>query len=464
MKRNTRNRVITLWVLLFAVVMGVFVACNPSLPKPSVTIPAQYIYGDNFSQDTLGIDREWWRIFGDDYLNALESQALSNNCEIEVALSRVEQARLQLEITRSEFLPSFVAGVSVDGEYDNVDKYTINYEIGPSLSWEFGMAGRLKHSLGAARAAIIGSKWAYRGVVLAITAEVATTYFTLLQYERNLEIARQTYSLRSQSASLVDSMFRYGMSSGVDLEQARSLMYTAAADISQYERALAQTRLALNTLLGEPPIETDDTGVGLNLLSDFIPVDIPIGLPSDLLHRRPDVMEAFYTLVGSGEKVGIARSERFPSIAMTIKGGIASSKLKGLVTGMPFVWGATRTLTQPLFSFGKLKRNEETARQTYMQNISTYQQTILSALADVEKALVSIETYNQQTERYAELVLANGRVARMTRALYDSGMSNYFDLLDAERSLYSSQQQLIDLVAQQYINYVVLFKALGGGW
>jgi murein DD-endopeptidase MepM/ murein hydrolase activator NlpD len=150
--------------------MGVFVACNPSLPKPSVTIPAQYIYGDNFSQDTLGIDREWWRIFGDDYLNALESQALSNNCEIEVALSRVEQARLQLEITRSEFLPSFVAGVSVDGEYDNVDKYTINYEIGPSLSWEFGMAGRLKHSLGAARAAIIGSKWAYRGVVLAITA------------------------------------------------------------------------------------------------------------------------------------------------------------------------------------------------------------------------------------------------------------------------------------------------------
>lgn len=326
------------------------------------------------------------------------------------------------------------------------------------------MAGRLKHSLGAARAAIMGSEWAYRGVALSITAEVATTYFTLLQYERNLEIARQTYALRSQSAALVDSMFRYGMSSGVDLEQARSLMYTAAADIAQYERALVQTRLALNVLLGEPPLETDDTGIGLNLLSDFMPIEILIGLPSDLLHRRPDVMEAFYTLVGSGEKVGIARAERFPSIAMTITGGIASDKLKGLVTGMPFVWGATRSLTQPIFSFGKLKRNEEIARQTYMQDIATYQQIVLAALADVEKALVGIDTYNRQTERYAELVLANGRVARMTRALYDSGMSDYFDLLDAERSLYDSQQQLIDLVAQQYINYVTLFKALGGGW
>lgn len=459
MMRNPKNR---LWLVLM--VLLPLVACTPSLQRPTLTIPAQYINGGVFSQDTLAISREWWRIFGDDYLNTLEEQALANNNDIEVAISRVEQARLQLSTTRAEFLPSFAIGLSVDGKYDNVDKYTINYNIGPSLSWEFGMAGRLKHSLGAARAAILESEWVYRGAVLALTAEVATTYFTLLQYERNLEIARQTFALRSESAALVDSMFRYGMSSGVDLAQAQSLVYTAAADISQYERALAQTRLSLNTLLGEPPIAKDESGIGLNLLSDFLPVDIPIGLPSDLLHRRPDVMEAFYTLVGSGEKVGIARAERFPSVAMTITGGIASDKLKGLVTGMPFVWGATRTLTQPLFAFGKLKRNEEIAHKAYRQSIATYRQTVLAALADVEQALVSIETCNVQTERYAELVSANSRVARMTRALYDGGISDSFDLLDAERSLYDSQQQLIDLVAQQYINYVTLFKALGGGW
>ncbi len=459
MKRSPKN---SLWPAVAALLL--VAACNPVLQRPTVTIPSQYLYGGDYSQDTLAVGREWWRIFGDDYLNTLEEQALANNNNIEVALSRVEQARLQLSATRAEFLPSFAVGLSIDGKYDNVDKYTINYDIGPSLTWEFGMAGRLKHSSGAARAAILESEWAYRGTVLALTAEVATTYFTLLQYERNLEIARQTYTLRTESAALVDSMFRYGMSSGIDLAQAQSLVFTAATDISQYERALAQTRLTLNTLLGEPPVEKDDAGAGLNLLTDFMPIDIPIGLPSDLLHRRPDIMEAFYTLVGSGEKVGIARAERFPSVAMTITGGIASDKLKGLVTGMPFVWGATRTLTQPLFAFGKLKRNEEIARQAYLQSIATYRQTVLEALAEVEQALVGIKTCNTQTERYADLVLANSRVARMTRALYDGGMSDSFNLNDAERSLYNSQQQLIDLVAQQYINYVTLFKALGGGW
>ena len=149
---------------------------------------------------------------------------------------------------------------------------------------------------------------------------------------------------------------------------------------------------------------------------------------------------------------------------MTLTGGIASDKLKELFTGMPFVWGATRSVTQPLFSFGRLKRNEELARKDYQQSVANYRQTMIEALADVESALVAITTYEAQTERCAALVMANANAAQMTRALYDSGLSNYFDLMDAERTLYTSQQQLIALVAQQYINYVTLFKALGGGF
>lgn len=462
MKKIYRHT-LTGWVAVAATLLAA-VACNPHLPRPTVEISERYLYGGNFSQDTLGVEVEWWRIFNDSLLNTLEAQALANNNDVEVALSRVEQARQQLVVTRAALLPSFAAGLSASGEYDNVEKYTVNYKIGPSMSWEFGMGGRLKHSLGAARAAILGSEWAYRGAKLSLTAEVATTYFTLLQYERNLAIARRTYTLRRKSMSLVDSMFRYGMSSGVDVEQARSLMLEAAADIPKYEQALAQTRLSLNTLLGTVPIEANDDGMGLNLLSDFLPIDIPIGLPSDLLHRRPDVLEAYYALVESGEKVGIARAERFPSVSMTLSGGVASETLKGLVTGMPWVWGATRSLSQPLFSFGRLKQSENIAREAYRQSIATYRQTIIEALADVESALAAISGCNDQTERSAELVQTNDRVAQMTRALYDSGMSDYFDLLDAERSLYDSQMQLIDLVAQQYINYVALFKALGGGW
>ena len=462
MKQSPKSRFLAI-VAAVSALSGV-VGCNPRLPRPSIAIPARYIFGENFSQDTLDVGVEWWRIFGDDELNALEQRALENNNNVEIALSRIEQAHLHLAVVRSGFLPSFDFDVSVDGDYDNVDKYTVNYKIAPSMSWEFGVAGRLKHSLGAARAAILESEWACRGTMLSLTAEVATTYFTLLQYERTLEIARQSFVLRSESVALVDSMFRYGMSSGLALEQARSLMFTAAADMAQYERAVKQTRLALNTLLSDPPVERDDTGLGLNLLTDFMPIDIPIGLPSDLLHRRPDVMEAYYALVASGEKVGIARAERFPSFAMTLTGGIAADKFKELFSGMPFVWGATRVMTQPLFSFGKLKRNEAIARKSYLQSIAAYRQTMLEALSEVEQALVAVESYNAQTERYAELVLANSSAAQMTRALYDSGLSNYFDVLDAERTLYDSQQQLIALVAQQYINYVTLFKALGGGF
>lgn len=463
MKLRLKNRLI-LNLAIFIIAGVWFVACNPRLARPVLLLPERYIFGGDLSQDTLGIDIEWWQVFGDEVLNGLEQRALANNNNIEVALSRIEQAYLQLSVARSQFLPSFAFGVEVDGEYDNVEKYTVNYKIGPSMSWEFGMGGRLKHTIGAARAAILSSEWACRGVMLSLTTEVATTYFTLLQYERTLEIARRAYALRAESVALVDSMFRYGMSSGLDLAQARSLMYSAASDIAQYERAVAQSRLVLNTLLSEPPAEVDDTGLGINLLTDFMPIDIPIGLPSDLLHRRPDVMEAYYELVENGEKVGIARAERFPSIGMTLTGGIASDKLKELFTGMPFVWGATRSMTQPLFSFGKLKRNEELARKDYQQSVANYRQTMIEALADVEKALVAITTYEAQTERCAALVMANANAAQMTRALYDSGLSNYFDLMDAERTLYTSQQQLIALVAQQYINYVTLFKALGGGF
>jgi multidrug efflux system outer membrane protein len=449
-------------VTVFALLLSV--GCNPRLPHPSVEIPARYIYGDYFSQDTLGIDAEWWRIFGDDTLNALVDRALSNNNNVEIALSRIEQAHLQLKVARSSFLPSFDFGVSVEGNYNNVEKYKLDYKIGPSMSWEFGMGGKLKHTLGVARAALLESEWAYRGTKLSLVAEVATAYFTLLQYERIFEIAHRTYLLRSESVSLIDSMFRYGMSSGLDLEQARSLMFTALSDMAQYERAVKQTHLALDTLIGDVPTEWDDVGLGLNLLTDFMPIDVPIGLPSDLLYRRPDVMEVYYTLVGCGEKVGIARAERFPTFAMTLTGGIASDKFKKLFTGMPFVWGATRAITQPIFSFGQLKRNEEIARQEYLQSVATYRQTMLEALSEVEQALVAITTYNEQTERYADMVLSNSNAARMTRALYESGLSDYFDVIESERTLYTSQQQLIALVAQQYINYVTLFKALGGGW
>lgn len=439
-------------------------ACSPKLFPPQVTTPESYVYAGSFSQDTTGFAADWWTLFGDTTLNRLVDRALANNRDVAVAASRIEQARANLGAVRAQFLPQAGIGIEAEGEYTPQTKIVQTYAIEPSLSWEISLFGAMRNATRAAKAELAASEWALRGVRLSLAAEVATTYFTLLEYERDLSIARQSYSLRRESAALIDSMFRYGMSDGVALEQARSLVYTAQADIPLYKRAVEQTQLSLNVLLGDTPRRAVSSDAGLRLLADYQPEDIPVGLPSELLQRRPDIVQARYNLLQAAANAGAARSARFPSIALTAKGGIASNSIKGLTSANPWAWDAVGQLTQPIFAFGKLKRQEQVAIEQYNQSALTYEQTVLTAFADVEKALVAIATYRNQVGRYGELVLANDRIATMTQALYRSGMSDYLDVIDAQRSLYESQMQYVNLVAQQYINYVNLCKALGGGW
>ena len=439
-------------------------ACTPRFYPPKVDVPDDYLYGEGFPRDTAALASDWWRLFGDTVLDNLVQRALENNRDVAVAASRVEEARQNLGVVRAQFLPQVGIGVTAEGEYTPQTKIVQTYAVEPSLSWEIALFGQLRNAKRAARAQIASSEWALRGVRLSLAAEVATTYFTLLEYERDLAIARRSCTLRRESAALIDSMFRYGMSDGVALEQARSLVYTAEADIPQYERAVKQTRLSLDILLGETPQAADSTGSGLRLLADRHPTDIPVGLPSELLKRRPDIMEARYNMLQAAANAGVARGARFPSIALTTKGGIASNSIKGLTSANPWAWDALGSLTQPLFAFGKLRRSELAAMERYTQAAKTYEQTVLTAFADVEKALVAIATYRTQTERSCELVVSNDRIATMTQALYRSGLSDYLDVIDAQRSLYQSQMELVNIVAQQYINYVNLCKALGGGW
>lgn len=450
--------------LTIAAAVLTLAACTPKFYPPQIATPESYVYGAGFSSDTTGVGERWWELFGDTTLDALVEQALANNRDVAVAAARVQQARANLKTVRAQYLPQIGAEATAEGEYTPETKIVQSYAVEPTLSWELSLFGALRNAKRAAKAEIAASEWALAGVRLSLAAEVATTYFTLLEYERDLSIARQTLRLRRESAALIDSMFRYGMSDGVALEQARSLVYTAEADIPQYRRAVAQTRLSLDILLGETPRRTDSPGAGLRLLTDYRPADIPVGLPSELLERRPDIMQARYDMLAAAAEVGIARGNRFPSIALTAKGGAASNSIKGLTSANPWAWDALGSLTLPVFNFGRLRRAEQAAMERYTQSALTYEQTVLTAFSDVEQALVAITTYRRQTERYGELVLANDRIAAMTQALYRSGLSDYLDVIDAQRSLYQSQMEFVNLVAQQYINYVNLCKALGGGW
>lgn len=439
-------------------------ACTPRFYPPKVDVPDGYLYGEGFPRDTAALASDWWRLFGDTVLDNLVQRALENNRDVAVAASRVEEARQNLGVVRAQFLPQVGIGVTAEGEYTPQTKIVQTYAVEPSLSWEIALFGQLRNAKRAARAQIASSEWALRGVRLSLAAEVATTYFTLLEYERDLAIARRSCTLRRESAALIDSMFRYGMSDGVALEQARSLVYTAEADIPQYCRAVEQTWLSMGILLGETPSRARLSGAGLRLLTDYRPADIPVGLPSELLKRRPDIRQAHFNMLQAAAQAGQARSARFPSISLTAKGGVASSSIKGLTAANPWAWDALGSVAEPIFGFGKLRNAERAAMAAYTQSAKTYEQTVLTAFADVEKALVAIATYRSQTERTGELVLSNDRIATMTRALYRSGLSDYLDVIDAERSLYQSQMSHVNLVVQQYINYVTLCKALGGGW
>lgn len=440
--------------------------CNPRLAAPKLTPHKEYIFGKTFSSDSIRLSSEWWQMFGDTTLNRLVVRAIAQNKNIAIAASRIEEARDNLVATRATYLPAISAEVSAEGKYESGTKSVAqSYQITPQVSWEIPLFGSLRHATKGANAQIGYEEWQYRGVRLALEAEVATAYFTLLQYRQDLAIAKRSSELRRDMVSLVDSLYHYGFASGVNLEQAKSLLYTAEADIPLYEKAIAQTLLSLATLTGDNPNEHINIGIGGSsaITNDYRPYNISIGIPSDLLHRRPDVMSAYYAMQESAANVGLARSARLPSVTLSLYGGAATNNISNLFSSKGWIADALASISQPIFNFGGLRRRELAAREAYKQSLLAYEQSYIEALSDVESALVRITSSREELLRYAGLVKSYRNIALMTYSLYRNGLSDYLDVIDAERSLYTSQMQFENLVAQQYINYINLCKALGGG-
>ena len=442
-------------------------SCNPRLAVPKLAQHKEYIFGKSFSNDSIRLSSEWWQMFGDTTLNRLVARAIAQNKNIAIAASRIEEARDNLVATRATYLPSISGEVSAEGKYESSTKGVAQtYQILPQASWEIPLFGSLRHATKGAKAQIEYEEWQYRGVRLALEAEVATVYFTLLQYRQDLAIAKRSSELRRDMVSLVDSLYHYGFASGVNLEQAKSLLYTSEADIPLYEKAIAQTLLSLATLTGDSPEEYINIGIGESsaITNDYRPYDIALGIPSDLLHRRPDVMAAYYAMQESAANVGLARSARLPSVTLSLYGGTATNNIGNLFSSKGWVADALASITQPIFNFGGLRRRELAAREAYKQSLLAYEQSYLEALSDMESALVAITSSREELLRYAGMVKSNRNISLMTYSLYRNGLSGYLDVIDAERSLYTSQMQFENLVAQQYINYINLCKALGGGF
>lgn len=435
------------------------------LPTPSISVPDRYLMSDGFSTDSLPHDIAWWHRFGDSTLNSLELKALENNRNLAAAAARVESVRQLKRAKQAANLPTIGIEGNANSSFYSSEGIEQQYSISPTLSWEVSLFGAIRYTKEAALAELLAQEWAFRGVVLSLTSEVATTYFTLLANIDALRIANRTALLRAESAALIDSMVRYGMSSSVDLERARSLTLTAEADRAQMQRQVEESLIELQILIGDAPSHPPLSAWDESLDNITIPDSLPIGLPSTLLERRPDLMQSLYQMEQAAAEVGLSRAARLPVFSLTLDGGLVKQIVKGKsIEAEPWFWSLTSSLTAPLFSFGKLKAQEQAARELYYESIFSYKQSLLEALGEVEESLVSIKSYKEQVEKSRALVTTNQIVAQKSESLYQSGMSAYIDVIDARRSYYESELQLVEQKQQWIISYIELIKALGGGW
>ncbi len=449
--------------IIYTAIIFSAISCSPKLQQPEIAMPQSYIYDSDMAEGSRLEDIRWWKYFNDTSLNMLIDEALINNRNLAIAISNVESAKDYVAVAKAAFLPSLSLTLEAESEKINSVK-TNEFIAAPTIEWEVSLFGELRNTKKAALADLLSKQWNVRAVTLMLTAEIATTYFTLMQYMESYDIAVSSYELRQRATALVDSMHRYGMSDGIALEQAKSLVYSARSDIYKYRRAMEQTSLALDVLLGKNPGEEWSYTYSISQYNKELTIEVPIGIPSDILEHRPDVMESYYNMEAAAAEVGIARAERYPSISLTGEGGLFSSSLKDLSSDKPLGWSAVASITEPIYNFGKYKRKEQMKREEYAVAIKSYEQTILEALSDVETSLVDIDTYQKEREAALLLVEANQKISTATTALYRSGMGDYLSVIDAERELYTSQVELVEVTTQQYTNYINLFKSLGGGW
>lgn len=445
------------------------VSCAPykKFQSPKIDMPTNYLYDTvSTSYADSVVSKTWWTSFNDPMLDSLITMALDSNKNIQMSALRVEQSRIELKQARSAMAPSFSLGVKAEGSYPNPlpmgDKITQSYGIEPSMQWEIDLFGKLKRAAESSRYQYLATEQDYRAIELSIASQVASAYFTLLEYDLSLRISQQTYELRREYQVLMDSMYHYGASSLLDLEQSRSLLASAAASIDNYNMAKSQALMSLCVLLGSNPTVIDVDGS--KLLNYHIPGVIPAGLPSSLLNRRPDILQSYYSAASASAQVGVAIANRYPSLVLTGEGGVISSTLKGLFSGNPFGWAASLSLAEPIFAFGRNKRAVEIAKLAYEESIINYEQTVITALSEVNSSLIGISSYSSQVSNLKQLVNANYQAQYLTRQLYDNGDVTYLNVLDAEREYFSSQLNLSTTLSAWLTEYVSLYKSLGGGW
>ena len=447
------------------IVLALFIgSCmvGPKFQQPEVESPDNYIYSTN--TDSI-INLKWWELFGDEALRMLIDSALENNKDVKIAASRIQEAAFVVGYNRADLLPSFGYNGSV-GRGNVEQSGAPTGEVGNFFSgvgnvyWELDFWGKYRRSTEAAKAELLASEYGMRSLQIELISGVAFLYFQLLDYKTRLDISKETLESRKASLDIIAERYDKGIIPEIDLNQAQIQEAIAAANIPYYERLVANTEHAMSVLIGENP-----QAIESNLLIDMVvPPEIPTGIPSGLLQRRPDVLVAEQLLKAQNAQIGVAQAMRFPAIGLTGMFGAASNDLSNLLTGDAVVWSIAGSITGPIFNFGKNKRRVEIERERTEQMLLEYEKTVLNAFADVEDALIGVNTVGRELEALERHLVAAENAAKLSRARYDGGVTSYLEVLETERSFFDSQLRTADAFQRLLNSYVMLYKVLGGGW
>jgi len=443
----------------------------PSNVAAQVKTPDTFRGSDTLDQNSIG-DLKWFEVFKDEQLQQLVRTAMVQNYDLRLAGARINAARANLGLARSEQLPQFEAGTDL-----TTNRFSSNGQLAGSgqggerrsfgsvlvnlLTFEVDVWGRLRNQTKAARAELRATEEDRKAVMTTVVGDVAGDYFNLLELDSQLDIAKRTLATRENSLRLIQARQQGGLATMLDVRQAEELVYQASQTIPDTERAIAQTENQISLLLGNNP---GPITRGTPLAQQQELPAVPAGLPSSLLERRPDIKSAEENLVAQRALVSAAKAAYFPRISLTGLLGFQSNQLSSLFTGPSRAWTFVPQLTQPIFTGGRLKSNVKFARAQQEFALVSYQQTIQNAFREVSDALVQYRKVKEIRTQQELLVKTLQDRSRLAYLRYEGGVDTLLNALDADRDLFEAELNLTQTKRDELISVVQLYKALGGGW
>jgi outer membrane protein, multidrug efflux system len=440
---------------------------GPDYRRPALQIPSKYrAPTDNreaLSKASSFADLPWWQVFSDPQLQQLIRTASERNYDMQLATERINAARAQVVITRSSLFPQLQGSGDLTRGKDASSQTKFRYlSLAADVAFQLDLFGRLRRATEASRAQLLATEEAQRVVMLTLVSDVASDYFTLLQLDLQLQIARDTVKTQEDSVKLTSFRLEHGVATKLDVLQAQQVLDTANAQIPDLERQIGQEEDAISILLGNYP---QDVARGLTLVQQPLPPSVPPGLPSSLLERRPDIRQAEQQLIAANAEIGVAKAEFFPQVSLTgSSGGVRGTSFASPTTSRTGIWSYGVQVTQPIFTGGALTGNLHLAESQSEQALIAYKQAIQHAFGDVSDALIAYQRFNEVRVRQEQLVADLAETVRLSTMRYQGGTTTYLEVLDGQRSLFSAELTLAQARGNEYQSLVQLYKALGGGW